>query len=371
MKTLIISLYFILCTLYLSSQNVLVTDDGTYTPDASAMLDVYSETKGILIPQISLTGVNDASPITSPATSLLVYNTATVTGLTPGYYYNTGTTTSVVWTRIATGIIDGSETKVTAGTNVTLTGTGTTASPYVVNASGVTDGTAAGQMLYWNGTAWVTVAPGNEGQILTFTGGVPIWKTEVGDNFVINFTTGKIWMDRNLGASQVATSSTDANAYGDLYQWGRAADGHQLRTSSTITTLSSSDAPGHGNFITNNSIPFDWRSPQNDNLWQGLSGTNNPCPSGYRLPTEAEFSAEYGIWSSNNSAGAFASPLKLPVAGYRDHNSGSLNNFGSLGYYWSSTVNSTNSRSLYFSSSTAYMYSNYRSAGNPVRCIKD
>ena len=41
---------------------------------------------------------------------------------------------------------------------------------------------------------------------------------------VTNPTTGKTWMDRNLGASQVATSSTDANSYGDLYQWGRAAD---------------------------------------------------------------------------------------------------------------------------------------------------
>ena len=32
--------------------------------------------------------------------------------------------------------------------------------------------------------------------------------------------TGKIWMDKNLGATQVATSSTDAASYGDLYQWG-------------------------------------------------------------------------------------------------------------------------------------------------------
>lgn len=39
--------------------------------------------------------------------------------------------------------------------------------------------------------------------------------------------TGLIWMDKNLGASQVATSSTDAASYGDLYQWGRAAEGHQ------------------------------------------------------------------------------------------------------------------------------------------------
>jgi hypothetical protein len=45
-----------------------------------------------------------------------------------------------------------------------------------------------------------------------------------------NPTTGQIWMDRNLDATQVATSSTDFRAYGSLFQWGRAADGHQLIT---------------------------------------------------------------------------------------------------------------------------------------------
>jgi hypothetical protein len=33
--------------------------------------------------------------------------------------------------------------------------------------------------------------------------------------------TGKVWLDRNLGARQVCTSSTDAACFGDLYQWGQ------------------------------------------------------------------------------------------------------------------------------------------------------
>ena len=57
-------------------------------------------------------------------------------------------------------------------------------------------------------------------------------------------------MDRNLGATQAATSSTDVDAYGDLYQWGRFSDGHQCRTSATNPTLSSTDQPAHGDFIT-------------------------------------------------------------------------------------------------------------------------
>ena len=70
--------------------------------------------------------------------------------------------------------IDGSETKVTAGTNVTITGLGTTAFPYVVN-SAQTPGSNAGQMQYWNGTAWTTIAPGLNGQVLRFKNGVPTW----------------------------------------------------------------------------------------------------------------------------------------------------------------------------------------------------
>ena len=178
-------------------------------------------------------------------------------------------------------------------------------------------------------------------------------------------------MDRNLGASQVATSSSDAASYGDLYQWGRRADGHQCRTSATTAALSSIDQPAHGNFILAPSTPYDWRSPQNTNLWQGVNGINNPCPSGYRIPTEPELEAERLSWSVNTSVGAFASALKLPMAGYRDGSIGSLLGVGADGYYWSSTVSSPNSRDLGFDSSNATMGASDRADGGAVRCLKD
>ena len=235
----------------------------------------------------------------------------------------------------------------------------------------VPSGTQNGEMQYWDGSEWITVQPGTDGQVLTFSNGVPAWSRTVGWNDVQNPTTGVIWMDRNLGASQVATASDDALAYGDLYQWGRAADGHESRTSGTTSNLSGSDDPGHGDFILAPDYPYDWRSPQNDDLWQGVDGTNNPCPSGYRLPTEAEWQAERTSWDSDDPAGAFASPLKLPVAGYRRYSNGSLYNVGSYGYYWSSTLDGTYSRSLYFLSSTANMFSNRRAYASSVRCLKD
>jgi uncharacterized protein (TIGR02145 family) len=188
---------------------------------------------------------------------------------------------------------------------------------------------------------------------------------------VINPATGRVWMDRNLGANRAATYSTDSQAYGDLYQWGRGADGHQRRNSSTTTTLSNRDQSGHGSFILAPSIPRDWRSPQNDNLWQGVNGVNNPCPVGYRLPTEADWNAERASWSSQNSVGAFNSPLKLPRAGTRHYSSVSLFDVGSVGSYWSSSVSGTSASFLYFDSSLAGMGSVDRANGYSVRCIKD
>jgi hypothetical protein len=230
---------------------------------------------------------------------------------------------------------------------------------YATNANGTS---------YGNEVSFTTTAGGG-GSVTYPPGTVHCTGTPTAVVDVTNPSTGKIWMDRNLGASQVATSSTDANSYGDLYQWGRGADGHQCRTSSTTATLSSTDQPGHGDFITNSSSLYDWRSPQNDNLWQGVNGVNNPCPSGYRLPTETELTAEGTSWSSPDAAGAFASPLKLPVAGGRN-STGLISGVGGGGNYWCSTVNSTQASYIGFSS-FALMTSNGRARGNSVRCIKD
>jgi len=188
---------------------------------------------------------------------------------------------------------------------------------------------------------------------------------------VTNPVTGKTWMDRNLGASRAATSITDIEAYGDLYQWGRLTDGHEKRNSGTTSTLSNSDIPGHGNFITINGIFANWQIQGNDNLWQGVSGINNPCPPGYRLPTATEWEAERQSWSSNDSCGAYASPLKLLGAGIRNHSSGSLNDVGSYGGYWSATIEDSTAQGLSFFGGYSSVIRLRRAYGFSVRCIKD
>ncbi len=185
---------------------------------------------------------------------------------------------------------------------------------------------------------------------------------------VYNPITGETWMDRNLGATQIATSFDDVNAYGDLYQWGRNTDGHQIRTSSTTSILSTTNSPNHSDFILANS---DWLTVSDDNLWQDVNGINNPCPLGFRLPTEAELEAERLSWTSNDAAGAFASPLKLTIGGARSRMSGSIGNVGTFVGYRTSDLNGLQSRMLGISLTTSLMGDRDRADGNCVRCIQD
>jgi hypothetical protein len=114
------------------------TGIGTTTPNASAKLEVFSTNQGFLPPRIALTATNTASPVTSPATGLLVYNTATAgtapNNVAPGYYYWNGSVWVAILSNITTSSISGNGTTTTltnfgaevntqSGTSYTLTAT--------------------------------------------------------------------------------------------------------------------------------------------------------------------------------------------------------------------------------------------------------
>lgn len=193
------------------------------------------------------------------------------------------------------------------------------------------------------------------------------------------------WLDRNLGAEPMpfvpeddATGSTDIRLYGDLFQWGRLDDGHQVvdwansptGVTSTTPDLSITDVPGHADFIATSASPNDWRLTQNDDLWQGTDGINNPCPSGWRVPDETELNDERLSWGSTNSSGAFDSPLNWATTGFRLTN-GPIFNENTTGRVWSSSVDGDRAISLFFFGSQADMDEDLRSYASSVRCVRN
>ena len=193
---------------------------------------------------------------------------------------------------------------------------------------------------------------------------------------VVSPYTGKVWLDRNLGASQVCTSFDDANCYGDYYQWGRNADGHEDSMSNITTTIALNvNNVGHGYFIGT----FDWASVDITGTirsanWSAING-NSVCPIDFRVPTRAELKSElYDVGSAQiaNRNDAFNSFLKLPSAGDRAYFLGAMANIGTAGFVWSVSSATGISDPISFSEfSASATIQGFRGHGLSVRCIKN
>ncbi len=115
-----------------SAQGMAINTTGT-SAEPSAILDVNSTTKGMLIPRMTTT---ERTIISAPAKGLLVCDTTI-----GAFYLNNGTASSPVWSEVG----------------------------------GMPAGTATGDMLYWDGGAWARVSAGSNGQVLTLISGIPTW----------------------------------------------------------------------------------------------------------------------------------------------------------------------------------------------------
>lgn len=131
MKTkiyLLVLLYFCVSNAY--SQQVIVSDDASYTTPASgAMLDVKSTSKGFMMPRVALTSLTDQTTVASPATGLMVYNTGAGALTEKGIYFWNGT----VWEKeLSAGSSSTNYVKIADDGTVTLSGSATTFTDLVV-----------------------------------------------------------------------------------------------------------------------------------------------------------------------------------------------------------------------------------------------
>ena len=218
---------------------------------------------------------------------------------------------------------------------------------------------------------------------------------------------GTVWAPVNCGYKAATVEdgvTTDKGfPYGKLYQWGRKygqgysadQDSEPLTYPGPVSAIVGQDASMAGYFFTGSS---DWVETRDDSMWN--SGTedapvktaNDPCPSGWRVPTYRELNVlqtDYSDWTTNDGQSGYyfsgisttmydTYPLTedkpnqfLPAAGCRGNN-GNASLRGCDGYYWSSKPVSSSAYSLDFSSFYADMISIYgRASGYSVRCVQE
>jgi uncharacterized protein (TIGR02145 family) len=369
---------------------------GGTTPDPSALLDIQSSDGGVLLPRLTTT---ERSAINNPATSLLIFNTTTSC-----LEMNLGTPAVPDWVRLncrsgvvqsldcSSAVVSGSLTsgQLASGVSVSVPytgGNGGVHSGQTVTSTGVTGLTAtlsAGDFASGTGNLTFAItgtpASGGTASFALNIGGqsctLNVFVCTTGCCAKVSATEYKNFMCHNLGSANTSadpfTPGWEIN--GGYWQWGRSAE-------------AAAGPTGSGAGEANDGTVGGWNTTfAPDGSWaDGSKTANDPCPSGYRVPTKAQWdgvkdnntrtsAGTFSASATNYGAGVkFGDQLMLPAAGVRGSVGGPLGDRGDYGIYWSSTEgDSSNAWRLVFNSSvTITNYYFVRTWGLSVRCVKE
>jgi uncharacterized protein (TIGR02145 family) len=260
------------------------------------------------------------------------------------------------------------------------------------NAGLPTTGNSTGNMLYWNGSAWVRITPGSVGQILKVSaGGIPVWGnadfycglTTLSDIDNNTYNTVQIgsqcWMSENL---RVRKYRDGTNIPFDN-SGGLSGDASDTWGSGFEHTIYAHDSVGSASKLKIYGVLYYWYvvSPNYG---------RNLCPTGWHVPTDAEWTTltdflggesvaggkmkETGTtyWISESAGTDNSSGFSALGGGYRDSD-GRFINITYQAVFWSATEFGSDAlyRRLDHNYNIVIRNNFSKYVGASVRCLKD
>ena len=377
---------------------------GTTTPDASSALDITSTTKGLLIPRMTNA---QRLVIANPAAGLQVF----VTDLDGGrFMFYDGTewgTLSFTEKRPDAPTI-GTAVAADAEATVSFTAPSSDGGSVITSYTATSSPDGITGTINQSGSGNIIVSGLTNGTDYTFTvtatNAIGTSTASAPSGSVTPFSTSQVSSDENGGTYTFLSYNLGADIsrdphipvvglQGGYVQWGKpgptnwvgAANDGENGFVAAPTSVNSNSAAISG-WSQTTAANSSWNSNTEANPVKVTA--NDPCPTGYRVPTRTEWVAV----DNNNTVsrtGAFTSgtteygsalhygpdastkSLTLPATGYRNNN-GELLYRGNIGFYWSSTELGGDAFTLRFDSSSVTPASfNFRTSGVSVRCIAE
>ena len=221
------------------AQNIGINSTGA-SPNSSAALDIDMNNKGLLIPRVALTGTGDNTTISSAATSLLIYNTATAgsspTNVVPGYYWWNGSS----WIPLGTNNTAASLAWSTTGNTGTTAGT---------NFIGTTD--AVDWIVKTTNTQALRVS--SSGNVGISSSGSPSRRLYLAGGAVTSALGGAFWIDSDNTASASDAGQILLNANGSASDESRIIMRNETRgVYASIEGVPTAVSDGGLNFVSRN-----------------------------------------------------------------------------------------------------------------------
>lgn len=182
----------------------------------------------------------------------------------------------------------------------------------------------------------------------------------------------EIWLDRNVGATSTDVSSE--SSYGFIYQPGRIAPGWVANSQTGTTYPNEIYKLDNATWFngTPTAVVVSKINGGSITVEPNKVGPNNPCPEGYRLPTDEEWKKLQEYLVKNNSS--FKDGLlHLPFAGGYQKNTGtSHTGIGTDGNYWAAPYDNNQVAGIFFSANanTTTIAKRLKGMGLSVRCVK-